>query len=136
MNRCFTLHFFSCKQQPLFLFCTKVFSIWFMQNALRQQRFVREVTIQYNLCNEPWYYSDLPSDAPHFQFTKVPSSACMVSFGQGPILPFLSQTSIHVFERLSLLLVEAVLLFSFELRFLLVTSSFSFINTIKFGEIF
>ncbi|KAF2283134.1 hypothetical protein GH714_043464 [Hevea brasiliensis] len=23
-------------------------------NALRQQRFVREVTIQYNLCNEPW----------------------------------------------------------------------------------
>ncbi|GAB2275334.1 hypothetical protein Dimus_010096 [Dionaea muscipula] len=24
-------------------------------NALRQQRFVREVTIQYNLCNEPWY---------------------------------------------------------------------------------
>ncbi|WRX28813.1 hypothetical protein QQP08_021300 [Theobroma cacao] len=24
------------------------------QNALRQQRFVREVTIQYNLCNEPW----------------------------------------------------------------------------------
>ena len=26
-----------------------------LQNALRQQRFVREVTIQYNLCNEPWY---------------------------------------------------------------------------------
>ncbi|RWR92655.1 zinc finger CCCH domain-containing protein 13 isoform X2 [Cinnamomum micranthum f. kanehirae] len=25
-----------------------------LQNALRQQRFVREVTIQYNLCNEPW----------------------------------------------------------------------------------
>ncbi|KAK7842110.1 hypothetical protein CFP56_014289 [Quercus suber] len=24
------------------------------KNALRQQRFVREVTIQYNLCNEPW----------------------------------------------------------------------------------
>ncbi|GJN37657.1 hypothetical protein PR202_gb26636 [Eleusine coracana subsp. coracana] len=24
-------------------------------NALRQQRFVREVTIQYNLCSEPWY---------------------------------------------------------------------------------
>ncbi|XP_052620976.1 uncharacterized protein LOC111921911 [Lactuca sativa] len=23
-------------------------------NALRQQRFVREVTLQYNLCNEPW----------------------------------------------------------------------------------
>uniref|UniRef100_A0A6N2M3U4 Uncharacterized protein n=1 Tax=Salix viminalis TaxID=40686 RepID=A0A6N2M3U4_SALVM len=23
-------------------------------NALRQQRFLREVTIQYNLCNEPW----------------------------------------------------------------------------------
>ncbi|XP_048233090.1 zinc finger CCCH domain-containing protein 13 isoform X1 [Ricinus communis] len=23
-------------------------------NALRQQRFVREVTVQYNLCNEPW----------------------------------------------------------------------------------
>ncbi|KAK2977701.1 hypothetical protein RJ640_026841 [Escallonia rubra] len=23
-------------------------------NALRQQRYVREVTIQYNLCNEPW----------------------------------------------------------------------------------
>jgi len=28
-----------------------------LQNALRQQRFVREVTIQYNLCNEPWYVS-------------------------------------------------------------------------------
>lgn len=28
-----------------------------LQNALRQQRFVREVTIQYNLCNEPWYAS-------------------------------------------------------------------------------
>ncbi|KAE9449709.1 hypothetical protein C3L33_18394, partial [Rhododendron williamsianum] len=28
-----------------------------VQNALRQQRFVREVTIQYNLCNEPWYTS-------------------------------------------------------------------------------
>ena len=26
-----------------------------LQNALRQQRFVREVTLQYNLCNEPWY---------------------------------------------------------------------------------
>ncbi|XP_058110960.1 uncharacterized protein LOC131253823 isoform X2 [Magnolia sinica] len=25
-----------------------------VKNALRQQRFVREVTIQYNLCNEPW----------------------------------------------------------------------------------
>jgi len=28
-----------------------------LQNALRQQRYVREVTIQYNLCNEPWYAS-------------------------------------------------------------------------------
>ncbi|CAD6209070.1 unnamed protein product [Miscanthus lutarioriparius] len=27
--------------------------LW-LSNALRQQRFVREVTIQYNLCNEPW----------------------------------------------------------------------------------
>jgi len=25
------------------------------QNTSRKQRFVREVTIQYNLCNEPWY---------------------------------------------------------------------------------
>lgn len=31
------------------------FGFLFLQNALRQQRFVREVTIQYNLCNEPWY---------------------------------------------------------------------------------
>jgi hypothetical protein len=38
-----------------------------MQNALRQQRFVREVTIGFNLCNEPWYFSHLPSEIPHFQ---------------------------------------------------------------------
>lgn len=31
---------------------------YIFQNALRQQRFVREVTIQYNLCNEPWYTSN------------------------------------------------------------------------------
>jgi hypothetical protein len=33
---------------------TKVLSLCFIQNALRQQRFVREVTIGFNLCNEPW----------------------------------------------------------------------------------
>lgn len=26
-----------------------------VQSAYRQQRFMQEVTIQYNLCNEPWY---------------------------------------------------------------------------------
>lgn len=47
----------------LFL-CSKlrIFQHGLFQNALRQQRFVREVTIQYNLCNEPWYLSDLHSE--------------------------------------------------------------------------
>jgi hypothetical protein len=35
---------------------------------LRQQRFVREVTIQYNLCNEPWY---VPEIIDLYQFTKI-----------------------------------------------------------------
>ena len=33
---------------------TYIMTAFLFQNALRQQRFVREVTIQYNLCNEPW----------------------------------------------------------------------------------
>lgn len=42
-----------------FVFLLYSSELWYLplfikQNALRQQRFVREVTIQYNLCNEPW----------------------------------------------------------------------------------
>ena len=50
------------RNQQTFLYSKlRIFQHALLQNALRQQRFVREVTIQYNLCNEPWYLSDLHS---------------------------------------------------------------------------
>jgi len=41
------------------------------QNALRQQKFVREVTIQYNLCNEPWYVLMILANDPKSTSSKI-----------------------------------------------------------------
>ncbi len=51
-----------------------------LQNAYLQQRLVREVTIQYNLCNEPWYS---PSVLPTLKFSLTYSTcgSCCKFFG-------------------------------------------------------
>ena len=59
----FLLVCFRFRDQQTFLYSKlRIFQHGLLQNALRQQRFVREVTIQYNLCNEPWYLPDLHSE--------------------------------------------------------------------------